>query len=156
MVVLVGSKHLARIQGDDAPGCITAVLLLLPDGDDNASADARHTLDTLDLEPVVEAQSRGQRLVIASTQCPCQAGVDVIVKIVQDYGWRLLAGGKPRLRAVPWPRLFEYLSGGLDGQPVLTPTSTWAQVKRSLLCSATARALASALLRYHEACNDVC
>ena len=45
MAVLVGSKHLARIQGDDAPGRVTAVLLSLPDGDDNASADARHTLD---------------------------------------------------------------------------------------------------------------
>ena len=57
----------------------------LPDGDDNASADARHTLDTLDLEPAVEAQSRGQQLVIASAQCPSQAGVDVIVEIAQDY-----------------------------------------------------------------------
>ena len=60
MVVLVGSKHLAHIQGDDAPGCVTAVSLTLPDGDDNASSDARHNLDSLDLEPVVEAQSGGQ------------------------------------------------------------------------------------------------
>ena len=36
MAVLVGSKHLARIQGDNAPGRITAVLLSLPDGDGNA------------------------------------------------------------------------------------------------------------------------
>ena len=66
MAVLVGSEHLTRIQGDDAPGRITEVLLSLLDGDDNASASARHTLDTLDLEPAVEAQSGGQRLVIAS------------------------------------------------------------------------------------------
>ena len=59
MAVLVGSKHLARIQGDDALGRISEVSLSLPDGDDNASADARHILDTLDLEPVMEAQSRG-------------------------------------------------------------------------------------------------
>ena len=64
-------------------------------------------------------------------------------------------GGKPHLRAVRWPRLLEYLSGGLDGPPVLTPTSTWDEAKQSLLNSATARALANAILRYHEACNDV-
>ena len=66
MAILVGSKHLARIRGDDAPSRVTEVLLSLPDGDDNASVDARHTLDTLDLQPVVEAQFGGQRLVIAS------------------------------------------------------------------------------------------
>ena len=55
----VGSKQLARIQGDDAPGRVTAVLLSLPEGDDNASVNARRTLDTLDLEPLLEAQSRG-------------------------------------------------------------------------------------------------
>ena len=91
------------------------MLLSLPDGDDNALADTRHTFDTLDLEPVVEAQSGGQRLVIASAHSPSQAGVDVIVEIAQDYEWRLLAGGKPHLRAVQWPRLPECLSGGLDG-----------------------------------------
>ena len=83
MAVRVGSKQLARIQGDDAPGRITEVLLLLPDGDDNASPDARHTLDTLDLEPVVEAQSGGQRSVIVSAQSPSP---DAIVEIAQDYG----------------------------------------------------------------------
>ena len=103
MAVLVGSKQLARIQGDDAPGRITEVLLSLPDGDDNASTDARHTLDTLDLGPVVKARSGGQRLVIASAQSPSEAGVDVIVEIALDYGWRLLAGGKPSLQAVRWP-----------------------------------------------------
>ena len=131
------------------------MLLSLPDGDYHASADARHTLDTLDLEPVSEAQSGGQQLVIASAESPSQAGVDVVVEIAQDYGWRLLAGGKPRLRAVRWPRLLEYLSGGLDGQPVLTSTSTWDYAKQSLRSTATARALASAILRCHKACNDV-
>ena len=92
---------------------------------------------------------------IASAQCPSQARVDVIVEIARDYGWRLLAGGKPRLRAVRWPRLLEYLSGELDGQPVLAPTTTWDQAKRSLLSSATARALVCTLLHCHEACNDV-
>ena len=68
MAVLVGSKQLARIHGDDVPGRVTEVMLSLPDGDDKVAADARHTLymHTLDLGPVVEAQSWGQRLVIAS------------------------------------------------------------------------------------------
>ena len=100
MAVVVGSKHLARIHGDDALGHVTAVLLSLPDGDDNASADTCHTLDTLDLELVVEAPFGGQRVVIASAQSPCQAGVTIIGEIVKDYGRRLLAGGKPRLWAV--------------------------------------------------------
>ena len=64
-------------------------------------------------------------------------------------------GGKPSLRALRWPRLLEYLSGGLHGQPLLTPASTCDQAKQSLLSSATARALTGALLRYHEACSDV-
>ena len=59
MAVLVGPKQLARIQGDDALGRITEVLLSLPEGEDNVAADARHTLDALDLEPVVEARSGG-------------------------------------------------------------------------------------------------
>ena len=63
--------------------------------------------------------------------------------------------GKPSLRAVRWPRLHEHPSGGLDGQPVLPPASTWDQAKRGLLNSATARAPAGALRRHHEACNDV-
>ena len=149
---MVGSKHLRRIQGDNAPSRVTAVLLSLPNGDDNASADACQTLDVLDLKPVAEAKSRGQQLVIASAPCPSQARVDVIVKIAHDYGWRLLAGGKPRLRAVRWPRLLEYLLERLDGQPVLALVSTWDRAKRSLLSSA----LASTLLRCHEAYNDVC
>ena len=124
MAVLVGSTPLARIEGDNAPGRFTAVILSLLDGEDNASADTRHTLDTLDLEPVVEAHSGGQRSVITSAHSPRQAGLDDIVEIALDYGWRLLARGKPCLRAVRWPRLLEYLLGGLDGRPVLALTST--------------------------------
>ena len=56
MAVLVGSKQLARMQGDDAPGHITEVLLSLPQGDDNVAADTRHTLDALGPETVVEAR----------------------------------------------------------------------------------------------------
>ena len=55
MAVLVGSKQLVRIQGDDAPERITEVLLSLPEGDDHFAADARHTVDALSLETVVEA-----------------------------------------------------------------------------------------------------
>ena len=57
MAVLVGSKQLARIQGDDAPGRITEVLLSLPERDDNVAADARHTLDALGLETVGQEDS---------------------------------------------------------------------------------------------------
>ena len=155
MAVLVGSKQLARIQGDDAPGRVTEVLLSLPKGDDNLAVDARRTYDTLDLGPGVEAQSGGQQLVVASARSPGQARVDLIREIVQNYGWSLVAGGKPSVRAVRWPRLLEYLSGNLDGQPVFVPASTRDQAKQSLLRSAAARALAGALFRHHEACNDV-
>ena len=137
MAVLVGSKHLARIHGDNAPGRVTAAWLSLPDRDDNALADARHTLDTFDLEPVVEAESGAQRLVIAWPQSPSQARVNVVMEVGQGYGCRLLAGGKLRLRAVRWPRLLKYLSQGLDGQSFLAPTSTLDKGKRSLLNSAT-------------------
>ena len=53
MPVLAGSKHLARIQRAYAPSRVTE--LSLPDRDDNASADTRHTLHTLDLELLVAA-----------------------------------------------------------------------------------------------------
>ena len=119
MADLAGSKQLARIQGDDALGRITEVLLSLPEGDDNVAAHDRHTLDALDLGPVVEAQSGAQRVGVASAQSPGQARMDVIGEIMQDYGCRVLAGGKPSLRAVLQPRLLEYLSGKWDGQPVL-------------------------------------
>ena len=82
MAVLVGSKQLLPIQEDDAPCRITEVLLSLPDSDDSMAADARQTLVTLDLGPVVEAQSPRQRLVITSAQSPSQGSVDVIVEIV--------------------------------------------------------------------------
>ena len=81
--------------------------------------------------------------------------MDVVGEIAQDHGWKLLASGKQSLRVVRWPRLLEHLSGKLDGQPVLVPVSTWDQARRSLLCSATARALAGALLHHQEACNAV-
>ena len=63
-------RYVARIQGDDALGHITEVLLSLPEGDENVAADTRHTLDALGLEPVVEAPSGGHRMVIASARSP--------------------------------------------------------------------------------------
>ena len=149
MADLVGSKQFARIQGDDALGHITEVLLSVPQSDDNVAADARHTLDALGLDPVVEARSGGQRMVIVSAQSPGPGGMDVVGEIAQDYGWQLLASGKQSLRVVRWPPLLEHLSGKLD------PVSTWDQARQSLLRSATARALAGVLLQHHEACNDV-
>ena len=56
MAVMVGSKQLARIQGDDGPGRITEVLQSLPEGEDNVAAIARHMMDALRLETVVEAR----------------------------------------------------------------------------------------------------
>ena len=47
MAVLVGSKQLARVQGDDAQGHVMEAMFSLPEGDDNVAADARHTLDSL-------------------------------------------------------------------------------------------------------------
>ena len=57
MAVLVGSKKVARIQGDDAHGHSTKALLSLSEGDDNVAADARHTIDALSLKAVVEARA---------------------------------------------------------------------------------------------------
>ena len=136
-------------------GRITEVLLSLPEGDDNVATDARHRLDVLDVEPVAEARSGGQPLVIALARSPGPASMDVIGEIVQDYWWKVLAGGKPSLRVVRWPQLLDHLLGKLDGQPVLVSLSTWDQAKESMLRSATARALPGALLRHQEACNDV-
>ena len=68
MAVMVRSKQPARIQGNDAQGHITEVLLSLPEGDDNVAADARHTLGALGLGAVVEARSGEQRMVIASAR----------------------------------------------------------------------------------------
>ena len=155
MAVLVASKQLARIPGDDTPGRITEVLLSLPEGDDNVAADARHTLGDLSLEAVVEARSGGPRMVTASARGLGPAWVDVIGEVVQDYGWKLLASGKQSLTVVRWPRLLERLSRTSDGRRVLDPVSTWDEVRRSPLRSATARALAGALIHHHETCSAV-
>ena len=55
MAIPVGPKQLALVQGDDARGRVTVVLLYLPNAYVNASAEARLTLDPLYLESVVEA-----------------------------------------------------------------------------------------------------
>ena len=75
MAVLVGSKQLARVQGDDAQGHVTEAMFSLPEGDDHVAADARHTLGTLGLEAVVEARAGGQRLVLASARGPGETGL---------------------------------------------------------------------------------
>ena len=62
MAVFVGSKELARLQGDDAQGHVTEAMFSLPERDDNVAADARHTLDTLGLATVVEARTEGSRV----------------------------------------------------------------------------------------------
>ena len=46
VAVFVGSKQLARVQGDDAQGHVTEAMFSLPERDDNLAADARHSLDT--------------------------------------------------------------------------------------------------------------
>ena len=81
MAVLVVSKQLAWVQGDDAQGHVTEAMFFLPEGDDNVAADARHTLDTPGLAAVVEARTGGQRLVLASARGPGLDGVDVIGEI---------------------------------------------------------------------------
>ena len=63
-------------------------------------------------------------MVIASARSPGIAGMDVVGEIARDYGWKLLASGKQSLWVVRWPRLLEHLSGNLNGQPVLVPSST--------------------------------
>ena len=138
MAVLVGSKQLARIQGDDAQGHITEVLLSVPDGDDNVAADARHTLGALGLGSVVEPRSGEQRILIASSRGPGVAGVDVIGEIVQDYGWELLTNGAQRLRVVRWPRLLESLSATsnmVSSRPGLH--MRWGETKPASLCHCT-------------------
>ena len=82
MAVLVWSEQLERIEGNDAPGRVTKVLLSLPERDDNVAANTSRTLNTSGLGAVVEARSGGQRMVIASAQGPGLAGVDVIGEIV--------------------------------------------------------------------------
>ena len=146
MAVLVGSKQLARIQGDDAQGHVTEAMFSLHEGDDNVAVDARYTLDTLGLAAVVEARSGGQRLVLASARGPRLDGVDVSGELVQDFGWELLTHGTRNHKVARWPRLLESLPVVSNGQPILRPVSTWEEARRSLLNSAIARALADALL----------
>ena len=94
-------------------------------------------------------------MVIASARSPGPAGLDVVGEMAQDYGWRLLASGKQSLKVVRWPRLLQHLLGKLDGQSVLVPVSTWDKARRSLFRSASASAVAGALLHHQEACNIV-
>ena len=67
------------------------------------AADARHTLDTLALEAVVEARAGGQRLVLASARGPGRDGVDVIGEVLRDYGWELLTHGTRSSKVARWP-----------------------------------------------------
>ena len=141
MAVLVGSKQLARVQGDDAQGHVTEAMFFVPEADDNLVADARHTLDTLGLASVVEARTGGQRLVLASATGPGLDGVDVTGEIVRDYGWEFLTHGTHSRKVARWPRLLESLPVMFNGQPILRPVSAWDEARRSLLSCATVRAL---------------
>ena len=149
-----GSRR-TRLQGDEAQDHVTKAMFPLPKGDDHVAADALHTLDTLGLVAVVEARGGGQRLVVASATGPAQDGVDVIGEVLRDYGWELLTHGTRSPKVARWPWLLGSLPMMLDGRPILRPVSTWEEARRSLLTSATARALAGALLGLQEACCDV-
>ena len=133
MAVLVGSKQLARVQGDGVQGHVTEAMFSLPETDDHVAADARHTLDTLGLAAVVEARAGGQRLVLASARGPGLGGVDVIGEIVRDYGWELLMHGTHSPKDARWPRLLESLPVMPNGQPILRPVCTGEEARRSLL-----------------------
>ena len=117
MAVLVGSKQVAGVQGDNAQGHITEAMFCLPEGEDNVAAVVRHTLDTLGLAAVVEARSGGERLVFASARGPGLDEVDVIEEIVRDYGWQLLTHGARSLKAARWPRLLGSLPVMLERCP---------------------------------------
>ena len=103
MAVLVGSKQLARVQGDDAQGHVTEAMFSLPKEDDHVAADARQTLDTLGLAAVIEARAGGQRLVPASARGPDRTG---LMSSGRSYGttvgscWRM-AHTAPKLRGGP-------------------------------------------------------
>ena len=155
MAVLVGSKQLARVQGDDAQGHVTEAMFSLPEGDNHVAADSRHTLDTLGLAAVIEARAGGQPLVLASGRGPGQDRVDVIGGVLRDYDWERLAHGKhsPKVARCPW--LIAGLPVMPNGQLILRPVSTWEEARRSLLSCATARTLAGALLGLQDACCDV-
>ena len=129
MAVLVGSKQLAQVQGNDAQGRVTEAMFSLPEGDDHVAADARHTLDTLGLAAVIEARAGGQRLVLASARGPGLDGVDIIGEIVRDYGWELLTHGIRSPKVARWPRLLESLPVMPNGQPILRPVSTWDEAR---------------------------
>ena len=103
MTVLVGSKQLARVQGDDTQGHVMGAMFSLPEGDDQVAADARHTLDTLGLAAVIESRAGGQSLVLASARGPGQDRVDVIVdayRTTVGNSWRM-AHTAPKLRDGP-------------------------------------------------------
>ena len=119
------------------------------------AAGARHTLDTLGLAAVIEAPAGGQRLVLPSARGPEQDRADVIGKVLQDYGWELLAHGTHSPKVARWPRLLASLPVMPDGRPILRPVSTWEDVRRSLLSCATGRTLGGALLGLQDACCDV-
>ena len=155
MAVLVGSKQLARVQGDDAQAHVTEAMLSPPEGDEHVAANACHTLDTLGLAAVIEARAGGQRLVLASARGPGQDGVDVNGEVLRDYGWELLAHGTHSPKVARWPRLLESLWVMPDRRPILCPLSTWEEARRSILSCATARTLAGALLGLQDACCDV-
>ena len=155
MAVLVGSKQLAQVQGDDAQDHITKAMFSLPEGDNHVAADARHTLDTLGLAAFIEARAGGQRLVLASARGPGQDGVHVIGEVLRDYGWELLAHGTHSPIVARWPRLIAGQPVMPDGRPILRPVSTWEEARRGLLSCATGRTLAGALLGLQDACCDV-
>ena len=155
MAVLVGAKQLARVQGDDAQGNVTEAMFSLPEGDEHVAADARHNLDTLGLEAVVEKRAGGQRLVLASARGPGRDGVDVIGEVLRDYGWELLTHGTRSPKVAWWPLLLESLPMLSDGRLILRPVSTWEEGRHSLLSCSTARALVDALLGLQDACCDV-
>ena len=125
LAVLVCSKQLARVQGDDAQGHVTEAMFSLPEGDNHVAADARHTLDTPGLAAFIEARTGGQRLVLASARGPGQGRVDVIGMVLWDYGWELLAHGTHSPKVARWSRLLESLPLMPDGRPILRPVSTW-------------------------------
>ena len=55
MAVLVGSKQLAPVQGNDVQGHVREAMFPLPEGDDHVAADARHP-------PIPWASRRSLRL----------------------------------------------------------------------------------------------
>ena len=103
MAVLVGSKQLARVRGDDAQGHVTEAMFTLPEGDDHVAADARHTLETLGLAGVIEARAGGHRLVLASAGARGKTG---LMSSGRSYGttvgssWRM-AHTAPKLHGRP-------------------------------------------------------